>query len=200
MWIFSPAVGALIGWVTNMLAVRALFRPRKPVRIPILNRQYQGVLPSRQRDLARVIGETVERDLMSAEQLIRFVQENGYREEVVDGVTRYIEERLAAVLPRFVPESWSLSLRGYVGDIARREVDRLVAEMEVKLAERLRNDLPIGKLVEEKVLQLDLEELEAMVLRVASTELRYIEWMGAVLGGIIGLLQAAFLSIVSGAG
>jgi uncharacterized membrane protein YheB (UPF0754 family) len=53
----TPFVGALIGWLTNYLAIKMLFRPRQPRFIfGLLCR----VIPRRQRDLALKIGEVVE--------------------------------------------------------------------------------------------------------------------------------------------
>ena len=38
-------VGGLIGWITNILAIKLLFRPIKPVKIPILNIEILGLIP-----------------------------------------------------------------------------------------------------------------------------------------------------------
>lgn len=192
-WIFLVFIGAIIGWITNLVAVRMLFHPRQPLRIPLLGWQIQGLVPKRQSDLARSIGETVERDLMSSEVLISHLVQNGYKEEVVNAVADHIEERLVASLSRYVPRPIAAAVKSYVGDFARRETVELVDKMEAKMVEKLQERLPIAKIVEQKVLDFDLEELERLVVKVASTELRYIEWLGAVLGGVIGLIQALVL-------
>ena len=50
-WVWlTPFVGAFIGWLTNYVAIKMLFRPREPWYI--LGFPMQGVMPRRQRDLA----------------------------------------------------------------------------------------------------------------------------------------------------
>jgi len=62
-------------------------------------------------------------------------------------------------------------------------------EVEKGLAQGL--DVP--KLVETKVAAFAVEKLEAMILEVASRELRAIEVLGGMLGALIGLAQVGFL-------
>ena len=57
LWIISPTVGAVIGYVTNSIAVMMIFRPHEPRGI--LGFQLHGLVPKRQPDLARKIGEVV---------------------------------------------------------------------------------------------------------------------------------------------
>jgi len=197
-WIFLTFIGAIIGWITNLVAVRMLFHPRQPLRMPLLGWQLQGLLPKRQADLARSIGETVERDLMSPEMLINHLMQNGYKDEVVKTVADHIEERLSASLSRFVPRPIASAVKGYIGDFTRRETAGLVEKMEITMAEKLQDGLPISKIVEQKMLDFDLDELERLVVKVASTELRYIEWLGAVLGGAIVFVQALVLHLSGG--
>ena len=52
-------VGALIGWITNILAIKLLFRPLKPIKIPFTPFVILGLIPKRRSELAKVIGEVV---------------------------------------------------------------------------------------------------------------------------------------------
>jgi len=49
--IFIPLIGAIIGLLTNWIAVKMLFHPRKEIF------GIQGVIPKRKKDIARRIGE-----------------------------------------------------------------------------------------------------------------------------------------------
>lgn len=69
-WIATPIIGAVIGYVTNWVAVKMLFRPRREVyllgrRLPFT----PGVIPRGQGRLARAIGRTVETQLLTPEYL-----------------------------------------------------------------------------------------------------------------------------------
>ena len=65
-----PCIGAFIGYLTNKIAIRMLFRPLRPwhlfgVRVPMT----PGIIPSRRHQLALNIGEMVGRHLLSAKDI-----------------------------------------------------------------------------------------------------------------------------------
>lgn len=53
--------------------------------------------------------------------------------------------------------------------------------------------LEIGKIVEERLNALDMAALEALILQVIRKELRAIVWLGALLGALLGVLNAVFV-------
>ena len=54
-WITIPAIGGLIGWSTNWLAVKMIFLPVKPRRLLFF--RLQGLVPRRQQALPRARGQ-----------------------------------------------------------------------------------------------------------------------------------------------
>lgn len=40
-------IGGFIGYVTNVVAIRLIFRPIEPIKIPILNIEIVGLIPKR---------------------------------------------------------------------------------------------------------------------------------------------------------
>lgn len=69
-FIVGPAVGAVIGYLTNYLAVKMLFRPYTEKRIGRLRLPFTpGVIPRRRGDLARALGEAVGSRLVTKEDL-----------------------------------------------------------------------------------------------------------------------------------
>lgn len=52
--------------------------------------------------------------------------------------------------------------------------------------------LDLGTIVEEKLSSLDNAELENIIVQITNQELRAIEWLGALLGAVIGLVNAFF--------
>ncbi|HHY74437.1 MAG TPA: DUF445 domain-containing protein [Bacillus bacterium] len=68
MLLFMAIIGAVIGGVTNHLAIKMLFRPLKPIyiwgkRLPFT----PGLIPKRRQDLAVQLGRTVVDHLLTAE-------------------------------------------------------------------------------------------------------------------------------------
>ena len=69
-WILPPLLGAIIGYVTNRIAIKMLFRPLNPkrvlgVRVPLT----PGVIPRNRFDLARTIATMVSEQLLSPQAL-----------------------------------------------------------------------------------------------------------------------------------
>jgi uncharacterized membrane protein YheB (UPF0754 family) len=194
-WVWmTPFVGALIGWLTNFLAIKMLFRPRHPKLI--FGLILQGVVPRRQRDLALKIGEVVEEELLKSEDLLQAIN----TEELRGHLAAVIEARL----DRFLREKLFRGEFLYEKVLSREAVQRvkrsLITELvnlfplEVEAAiTQLIEKVNIRKIVADRVEQFDFERLENIVYRVARAELFWVEISGGVLGFIIGLIQVLFL-------
>jgi len=194
-WIILPVAGALIGWVTNFIAIRMLFRPKKPVRL-FGRFVFQGVLPRRQAELARVVGETVERDLLPVDELVDSLDFSGYQEDVIEAVVGHVGRRLDENLPDLLPANVKRMISGYARKVVGKEAAAVFGEVTARLKERVRRDVKLGELVRQKMNGFDTDKLERIVVRVATTELRAIEVLGGVLGFLIGVAQAALLTVL----
>jgi len=63
-----PLIGAFIGYSTNIVAIRMLFRPLREIRILGIRLPFTpGILPGQRHKLAQSIGSMVERELLTAE-------------------------------------------------------------------------------------------------------------------------------------
>ena len=70
LFFVPPAAGAVIGFVTNVVAIRMLFRPLKEIRVFGVRLPFTpGILPKGRHKLALSIGEMVERELLTPEIL-----------------------------------------------------------------------------------------------------------------------------------
>ncbi|MGL4873927.1 MAG: DUF445 family protein, partial [Clostridium sp.] len=65
-----------------------------------------------------------------------------------------------------------------------------------KGVEKIKERINIGKIVEEKINALDLEELEKIILEISKKELKHIEVLGLVLGALIGLVQGIIITLI----
>ena len=70
--IMIPAfIGGVIGWITNVLAIKMLFRPIYPVHIPLIELDLQGLLPKRRDEIAISIGSTIEEELIKIDEILK---------------------------------------------------------------------------------------------------------------------------------
>jgi uncharacterized membrane protein YheB (UPF0754 family) len=191
-WITIPAIGGLIGWSTNWLAVKMIFRPIKPRRF--LGIRVQGLIGRRQQDLAKAIGRVVGNHLVEHKDVVKSLNKldfGGILGSVLDkGLAPKIQElRGLPLIGGFLTEERVADIRNSIVDGIMKHRETVMDEVERGLAKGL--DVPA--LVEKKVAGFAIEKLEAIILEVASRELRAIEVLGGVLGVLIGLLQVGFL-------
>ncbi len=74
-WIMPPLIGAVIGYFTNWLAIKMLFRPYKTVRIAGIRMPFTpGILPREKDKLAVSLGETLAQELLTPEVITKRIQ------------------------------------------------------------------------------------------------------------------------------
>lgn len=189
-----PLLGAFIGWSTNWLAIRMLFRPRQPVRIPFTGLAVQGLLPRRRAELARHVGRVVADELLAPAVLAERLSSPIFRTVVEGYAIRVLQVRMAVFMPPFIPRSIREAVAGSLAGMVRSEFGRLFSEPSFPdFLDRALGDLDLAGMVEERLNELPLEGLEELVTRLAGRELRHIVLLGALLGFLVGFLQAAMV-------
>jgi uncharacterized membrane protein YheB (UPF0754 family) len=192
-----PFIGGAIGWLTNMLAIKMMFRPRRPVKLPLLPITFQGLLPKCKAELALNIGRAIEEELLPVEVLIEQLDNGGYRHELVQMVGNHVDQRLHQSLPRLLPETLKNTLGQYVKEIVSLELPPLFDKLMGQVKTKLETDFRVGPLIEERIMAFDLDQLEELVISVSHRELRHLEFLGGVLGFAIGIAQAALVLSLS---
>lgn len=181
-------VGGLIGWITNILAIKLLFRPITPIRIPILNFEILGLIPKRKKEIAANIGEVISNELLSMDDILDQALNNSNGENF----NSYIIEKIKAIINEklnIIPMPFRMMASPYIDEILNKEVPSAISEITDDLLIKAKENVNIQAIVEEKINELDLEKLEDIIIKVAKKELKHIEILGLVLGSIIGVLQ-----------
>lgn len=192
-----PAVGGVIGWVTNVIAIRMLFRPHDPVKVPLLPITVQGLLPKYKAELAAAIGQAVEEELLPIEALIDQLGASTAQEEILQLIEEHVEKRLRQKLPQFLPDSLKGVIAGLLRDWLGQELPPLLDKLTQQAKERVRTGLHISQLVHEQIMEFDVAHLEALVVSISRRHLRHLEFLGGALGFIIGLVQASIVIIAA---
>jgi hypothetical protein len=113
-WIVPPMVGAFIGFLTNVLAIRMLFRPLKAIRVFGIRLPFTpGILPRERRRLADSIGRMVERELLTPEILRERFASPEFREKFRRGLALYAG-RLPDLLKPLAEEAYPRIWQGLV--------------------------------------------------------------------------------------
>ena len=91
----APLIGAVIGYCTNYIAVKMLFRPLKPVKIGKATLPFTpGIIPKRKAALAKALGNMVGKSLVGEEEIKEILTSAKMKEAVVSRVTGAIDNTL----------------------------------------------------------------------------------------------------------
>lgn len=194
--IFLIAVGSIIGWLTNVLAIKMLFRPIKPFRIPLLNITIQGLIPKRRHDISKSIGEVVEKELVSIHEIFDELVTEENKQEVI----LIIKEKLLKVVDYKIPSIIPYSIKSKIIDYFEEQINKdamAILDSSIDgIINKSVHKIRIGEMVEEKINELELENMEKLILSITSRELKYIELLGGILGGMIGLIQVVIIRML----
>ena len=127
---------------------------------------------------------------------------DSFAEPIRSSVDRYLEGNVSALLAPQVSRLWSETEEKHLGEVdqslreANIDLTEIVMQGYEKLvaakAADLLGMLHLGKVAEDKVMSLEPEELEKLVMSVMKKELGAVINLGALVGFLIGLLNLIF--------
>jgi uncharacterized membrane protein YheB (UPF0754 family) len=128
-----PVAGAIIGYFTNDLAIKMLFRPYKPIYIGKRRLPFTpGLIPSNQERLAKKVSDTIMGSLLTPTELQKLAQRL-LKTERVEGALLWLlklaleqiqadkEKKTAKILANILKDLFSQSLPRLLKVLARRE-------------------------------------------------------------------------------
>lgn len=103
-----------------------------------------------------------------------------------------IDERLNKTIHHYWPQGndWAKY------DMLPKMLDKVFKEAEGKIEDVLKR-LNLAEVVREQVDSFPIAKLEELVLGIISRELRLITWLGGIIGGIVGLVQAVIVFLTN---
>lgn len=129
----SAALGAFIGYFTNALAIRSLFRPLEPRWYTL---GWQGVIPRNRARLADNVAKVVGEDLLYREYLVEQIERPALQEslrQVLDArLGRLLDETPAKALDWLPAGGGRITGRTSVGAIGGVEPGRGVAGAQTR--------------------------------------------------------------------
>ncbi len=190
-----PLIAALIGYITNYIAVRMLFRPHKAVRIAGIT--FQGLVPRRQKEIAASLGAMIERDLFSQKDIHAALS----GAETAQEATAFLSEQIDAFAQKIGAQNpmVGMFLQGPLLEqikqtLAGQMAERFPEFME-RVVARVEHRLDVSEIVARKIEAFDLSKLELLIYEISSRELKTIEVLGGVLGFMVGLVQVGIMVV-----
>ncbi len=103
VWILPPLAGAIIGYFTNWLAIKMLFRPLQPIRLGRFRLPFTpGILPRERIRLTASIAETVSTEILTTEVFTKRLEDPALESRISGSVFRilsgYLQTDASALL------------------------------------------------------------------------------------------------------
>ena len=190
VYYLMPFICAAIGWGTNYLAIKMLFRPHRVFNI--FGFKLQGILPKRQSQIAEAVGEAIEKELVRKEDLEVILKGAG-KERLTELIDKIIDKRLRLYKLNSIYLIDKLHKRtlGFLKSFTRKGIINSL-EKQSEFSADLVNNINVRGLVRERINSFSTEELEKATFLIMNKELRFVEIMGAVIGFFVGTFQMVF--------
>jgi uncharacterized membrane protein YheB (UPF0754 family) len=198
-WFYTiPFISAFIQWLTIWMALKLLFHPRQPRKIA--GYRVQGFFPKRQRQIAESLGKIAGKEFFSFEDIELTITDPENAKKILpladQHIDHFLRNKLKESLPvisMFIGEKTILQLR----TVFMKELEELFPLILKNYVGGLKNSLDIEKIVVDKITNISSERLEQMVNQLFQKEFGFVQWIAAVLGFLLGLLQILLTLIVN---
>ena len=190
-------ISGAIGWITNWVAIKMLFRPHKEINLVLF--KIQGLIPKRKSEIGSGIANIIQNELISVKDVIANID----REEFSKRLNSLIDEVLDKNLKKKVKEKFPLLQMFFTDKVAKdvgNTIKDIVMENQEKIFEIFSNyaeeNIDFEIIISDKISNFSLDKLEEIITLLAKKELKHIEVIGAILGMLIGAVQYLITLII----
>ena len=180
-------IGGLIGYLTNRVAIKMLFRPVNPVKLLFFT--IQGVFPKRKDQMAVSLANTIETELLSKEVIMDKILSDEKITELKILIKDTLVSKVGTLIPPMVKMFMGNNPEEMIKNLLDKEGDQILDDLIEQLKEKGLENLNIKDIVKDRIDSLDFVEFEKIIFGLMSSELRFVEIIGLFLGAFIGLLQ-----------
>ncbi len=156
-YIAAPLIGGVIGYITNDIAIRMLFRPYNAkyifgFRIPFT----PGIIPKEKERIAKAVGDAISQNLMNHEVLERYLLSNQMIEKVRTSIQDFLERQ------KDNTESVEQFLQHYVSEDELQDIIRDINSNLTSQVHRRLSDTEVGENIARIVVDNVIDKMSAM--------------------------------------
>ena len=180
-------IGGLIGWLTNKIAIKMLFRPINPHKFLGIN--IQGVFPKRKDQIAMSLAEIIEKELLSKEAMMDQLLNEEHMTVIKNKMKKVIVDKLSEAIPPAIAMFMGGEVRPFIEKYMNKHSDDMFDQMLDEFKHASFDHLDIYQMVKDRIDELDFIEFEKIIFGLMNKELRFVEVVGLFLGALIGVVQ-----------
>ena len=183
-------ISAAIGWITNWVAIKMLFRPHNEINLGLF--KIQGLIPKRRAEIGIGIADVIQNELISIKDVIANIDREEFSKRLNDLIDDVLEKNLKTKVKEKFPVMQIFFSDKMAKDVSNT-IKGIVMENQEKIFEIFSNyaeeNIDFSTIITDKISNFSLDKLEEIINSLAKKELKHIEVIGAVLGAFIGLVQ-----------
>ncbi|WP_338948699.1 DUF445 domain-containing protein [Fusobacterium nucleatum] len=190
-------ISATIGWITNWVAIKMLFRPHKEINFGLF--KIQGLIPKRKAEIGSGIANIIQNELISVKDVISNIDREEFSKRLNSSIDKVLEKNLKGkvkekfpVLQMFFSDRMAKDVSNTIKDIIMENQEKIF-EIFSNYAEE---NIDFEIIISDKISNFSLDKLEEIITLLAKKELKHIEVIGAILGGLIGVAQCLITLII----
>ncbi len=190
VWYVLPAGGLLVGWLTNWIAIKIIFEPKRPIHF--LGLKIQGMFLKRQKEVSRVYSDIVEAKLINAENITQIVLNGSGSAQLLELIELHVNdaiERYVAVAQPYFALGVGSEQYYKMKKLAAQQIFDSTSKYMHYANEYADSALRVGDDLCERMQQLTPEEFEGVLRPAYQADEWKLILTGAILGMIAGFMQ-----------
>lgn len=183
-------IGAGIGWITNYVAIKMLFRPYKEINFGLF--KIQGLLPKRKHQIGESIADVIQTELVSLQEILKSLDSSNLDEKLSLMVDKILEEKLQSEISKRFPMLAMFLSNDMLEKTKEMIKESILDNKELILAtfsSYVEENVDFKGIIVKNIDAFSLEKLEEVTYGLAEKEFKHIEVIGAILGALIGFVQ-----------
>jgi len=187
-----PFVAALIGWITNWIAIKMTFKPLEFVGVrPFLG--WQGIIPSKAGKMAAIFVDRTMSKLGTLKELFQSMEPDKIAAHITEVMESRLDDYTNEILFYQHPAVWKMlpeTSKQAVYARVRQQMPRLVRGLMEEVSERIEGLIDFKDMLVRR-LEGDRRLLNRLFLEAGSVEFKFIVRSGLYFGFLFGLVQLA---------
>ena len=186
-----PVCGFVVGWFTNFLALKVIFRPIKPVKL-FGDRYIQGLFLKRQHEVAQNFAKVNCIELLNTETIWKFIL-NGSKKANFEALLRahtivFTEKLIGGLRPFAIAAMGTEGFAKMKEDVAEKVVSKIHTIIPLTY-EYTTIALNLQNTIQTSMQNLPPEEFEAVLHPAFEEDEMTLVFVGGMLGMFVGIIQ-----------
>ena len=189
IYLAIPITSALVGWLTNVVAIKMTFYPIHFVGIKPFG--WQGIIPSKAAKMSSISVDLWTSKLINVKELFAKINPKKVAKEMLPEFDRISKEIMDEIMHEQAPEIWSRvpeSVKKLAYSRISKDLPEIVTEMMTDIKDNIDEMFDIKDMVIKRLTK-DKGLLNDMFLQVGDEEFKFIERSGFTFGFLFGIVQ-----------